>query len=162
MEKYNTKEDEVDKPRPKTGPRISNKYQHVAPRVYSSIRGSSAVSSKSDKSKVNNKTLSRKSSAPSLVKTGDKKSCDSINYNLCNSNNKLKSREYKSQCNLSSNLANGVSNLDINREVERKESRSQGIQTLDANDLDSLYSEGVIRSVNIFLEFFITNYNLKN
>ncbi|KAG8042593.1 hypothetical protein G9C98_005227 [Cotesia typhae] len=146
MEKYNTKEeDEVDKPRPKTGPRISNKYQHVAPRVYSSIRGSSAVLSKSDKSKVSNKAMSRKSSAPSLVKTGDNKSCDSINSNLCNSNNKLKSREYKSQCNLSSNLANGVSNLDITREVEKKESRSQGIQTLDSNDLDSLYSEGVIR-----------------
>ncbi|XP_053596506.1 uncharacterized protein LOC103570920 isoform X1 [Microplitis demolitor] len=156
MEKDNAKEtdkDDADKLGAKTGPRQSNKYQHVAPRVYSSGRGSSAISTNSSvKNNINCSriSLSGKLSAPSLVKTADKKSCISLNshphFNSADKrDNKLKTKErYKSQCNLNTSLLN----LDINCETdsaEKKKSRSLGIQTLDTNDLDSLYSEGIIR-----------------
>lgn len=162
MEKDNAKEtdkDDADKLGAKTGPRQSNKYQHVAPRVYSSGRGSSAISTNSSvKNNINCSriSLSGKLSAPSLVKTADKKSCISLNshphFNSADKrDNKLKTKErYKSQCNLNTSLLN----LDINCETdsaEKKKSRSLGIQTLDTNDLDSLYSEGIIRYVIIII-----------
>lgn len=138
-----------------------NKYQNVPPRVNSSLRGSSGVS---DNHTADVKSLNRKSSAPLLSKTAElmtNKKTYNKNDEYTEFNRKQINKKDEKQRLNSKSLPKALLELNINDNLttpcdspDPRRLVNQGSQTLNTDDINLLYAEGVIRYSIISQCFF--------
>ncbi|XP_034934326.1 uncharacterized protein [Chelonus insularis] len=156
MEKYNqSQKEEKEIQKLMNQKQFNNKYQNIAPRVNSSLRGLSAISGENisrNKSRASSQSLDKKSSAPIFSKETviNKKNLSKSQTNS-NVNSKKKKRDrHKQNLEKSNSLSDGFLHLKLNNDSPLYSSRktkysNQSIQTLNTDEIDALYSEGVIR-----------------